>query len=129
MSFSLKVSNYKVGRTIGQGAFGKVKRKSHPSPPGLTLFFFVIVAVNETLNEPVAFKILNKHKIRKLGNQKKVKLEVKVMKKLQHPHIVCLYQVIDTHSDIFLVMELASGGDLCERINQHGKVSPTFASD
>ena len=28
MSFNLKVSNYKVGRTLGQGAYGKVKRKS-----------------------------------------------------------------------------------------------------
>lgn len=40
------------------------------------------MAINETINEAVAFKILNKHKIRKLGLQKKVKLEVKVMKKL-----------------------------------------------
>lgn len=81
------------------------------------------MAINETINEAVAFKILNKHKIRKLGLQKKVKLEVKVMKKLQHPHIVSLYQVIDTHSDIFLVMELATGGDLFDRISQFGKVS------
>ena len=27
MSINLKVSNYKVGRTLGQGAYGKVKRK------------------------------------------------------------------------------------------------------
>lgn len=27
MSFSLKVCNYKVGRTLGQGAYGKVKCK------------------------------------------------------------------------------------------------------
>jgi len=40
------------------------------------------VAVNETIDEPVAFKILNKNKIRKLGMQEKVKREVKAMKKL-----------------------------------------------
>ena len=49
------------------------------------------VAINETIGEPVAFKILNKLKIRKLGMQEKVKREVKAMKKLQHPHIVSLY--------------------------------------
>jgi serine/threonine protein kinase len=48
------------------------------------------VAINETTNEQVAFKILNKQKIRRLGMQEKVKREVKAMKKLQHPHIVCL---------------------------------------
>jgi len=40
------------------------------------------LAVNETLDEAVAFKVLNKHKIRKLGMQEKVKREVKAMKKL-----------------------------------------------
>ena len=81
------------------------------------------MAENETIGEPVAFKVLNKHKIRKLGMQEKVKREVKAMKKLQHPHIVCLYQVIDTQSDIFLALELAAGGDLYDRICSHGKVS------
>ena len=81
------------------------------------------MAVNETINEPVAFKVLNKHKIRKLGMQEKVKREVKAMKKLQHPNIICLYQVIDTTSDIFLAMELASGGDMYDRICTYGKVS------
>ena len=50
-----------------------------------------IEATNETLGELVAFKILNKHKIKKLGMQEKVKREIKAMKKLHHPHIICLY--------------------------------------
>ena len=82
-----------------------------------------LVAENETIGEPVAFKVLNKHKIRKLCMQEKVKREVKAMKKLQHPHIVCLYQVIDTQSDIFLALELATGGDMYDRICSQGKVS------
>ena len=82
-----------------------------------------LVAENETIGEPVAFKILNKNKIRKLGMQEKVKREVKAMKKLWHPHIVCLYQVINTNSDIFLALELATGGDMYDRISTHGKVS------
>ena len=86
------------------------------------------MAENETIGEPVAFKVLNKHKIRKLGMQEKVKREVKAMKKLQHPHIVCLYQVIDTQSDIFLALELATGGDMYDRICSHGKVSPQTTS-
>jgi serine/threonine protein kinase len=81
------------------------------------------VAENETIGEPVAFKVLNKHKIRKLGMQEKVKREIKAMKKLQHPHIVSLYQAINTPSDIFLALELATGGDLYDRICSQGKVS------
>ena len=84
---------------------------------------FSVGAINETIGEPVAFKILNKHKIRELGMQDKVKREVKAMKKLQHPHIISLYQVIDTKSDIFLAMELATGGDMYDRLCSHGKVT------
>ena len=94
---------------------GKSSVSSSHRPVNL-IFLTFIVAINETIDEPVAFKILNKHKIRKLGMQEKVKREVKAMKKLQHPHIVCLYQVIDTHSDFFLALELAQGGDMYDRI-------------
>lgn len=54
--------------------------------------------------------------------QEKVKREVKAMKKLQHPHIINLYQVINTNSDIFLVLELATGGEMYDRIATQGKV-------
>ena len=36
--FPLKVCNYKVGRTLGQGAYGKVKRKYHILTAFLTAF-------------------------------------------------------------------------------------------
>lgn len=83
-----------------------------------------IVAINETIDAPVAIKVLNKNKIRKLGMQDRVKREIKMMKKLQHPHIISLYQVIDTPSDIFLVLELASAGTLFDHIEQSVIVSP-----
>ena len=52
-----------------------------------------------------------------------MKREIKAMKKLHHPHIICLYQVLDTSSDIFLALELATGGELYDRITSYGKVS------
>lgn len=83
--------------------------------------FFNIVAQNETLEGfEMAVKVLNKHKIRKHGLHDKVKQEINSMKSLNHPNIIRLFQVIDTPSDIFLVMELATGGDIFERILKHG---------
>lgn len=116
---AIRVNNYQVGRTLGQGAYGKVKRKYYFIDSNSTL----LVAINETIDTPVAFKVLNKNKVRKLGMQERVKREIKCMKKLQHPHIVSLYQVIDTPSDIFLVLELASNGTLFDRIAKSGRVS------
>ena len=42
---------------------------------------------------------------------KNVYREVQILKMLQHPNITELYQVINTDSNIFLIMEYASGGD------------------
>ena len=45
------------------------------------------------------------------------------MRKLTHPHIIALYQVITTDSDIFLVMELAQSGDMYDHLPEKGRVS------
>ena len=82
-----------------------------------------VVAKNTITGNSVAIKQLNKRKVRKQGMSAKVKREIKAMKELQHPHIIALYQVIDGPSDIFLVMELAQGGDLYEHLLERGCVN------
>ena len=86
----------------------------------------IIVAQNSSFGEPVALKILNKHKIRELRMEEKVKREINALKLLQHPHIICLYQVINWKTDYFLVLELASGGDMYDRILEQGKVRSNY---
>lgn len=41
------------------------------------------------------------------------------MKLVQHPNVVRLYEVIDTHSKLYLILELADGGDLYDYIMRH----------
>ena len=82
-----------------------------------------LVATNESTQHKVALKVLNRRKIKRLGMQSKVKREIKAMTRLTHPHIIALYQVIDAPSDIFLVMELAQGGDLYDHIYEKKRVS------
>jgi MAP/microtubule affinity-regulating kinase len=44
------------------------------------------------------------------------------MKLLYHPNIVKLYEVVETKSTVFLVMEYASGGELYDYLVVHGKL-------
>ncbi len=44
------------------------------------------------------------------------------MKFLRHPNIIKLYEVLDTTNDIFVIMELANGGELYEFM-QNQKIS------
>lgn len=48
-----------------------------------------------------------------------VKREIKILKFINHPNIIKLYEVLDTTKDIFVVMELAKGGELFEEILNH----------
>ena len=52
----------------------------------------------------------------------KIRREIQNLKLFRHPHIIKLYQVISTPTDIFMVMEYVCGGELFDYIVKHGKV-------
>nr|AFP95931.1 truncated protein kinase AMP-activated alpha-catalytic subunit-like protein variant 1 [Crassostrea gigas] len=91
----VKIGHYILGDTLGIGTFGKVK-----------------IATHQLTNHKVAVKILNRQKIKSLDVVSKIKREIQNLKLFRHPHIIKLYQVISTPTDIFMVMEYVSGGEL-----------------
>lgn len=48
--------------------------------------------------------------------------EVRIMKMLDHPNIVKLFQVIETEKTLYLVMEYASGGEVFDYLVLHGRM-------
>uniref|UniRef100_A0A8B9J6X9 non-specific serine/threonine protein kinase n=1 Tax=Astyanax mexicanus TaxID=7994 RepID=A0A8B9J6X9_ASTMX len=68
------------------------------------------------------------------GNFAKVKLarhiltgrelfrEVRIMKILNHPNIVKLFEVIETDKTLYLIMEYASGGEVFDYLVAHGRM-------
>lgn len=69
----------------------------------------------------MAIKVIDKTTLdeKKLG---KLHREVRIMKLLHHPNIVKLYEVIETRSTLYLIMEYASGGELYDYLVVHGKM-------
>ena len=51
--------------------------------------------------------------------------EIQILKLFRHPHIIKLYEVITTPTDIFMVMEYISGGELFDYI---GKIMHSILS-
>ncbi|EGC29439.1 hypothetical protein DICPUDRAFT_58802 [Dictyostelium purpureum] len=103
---SMLIGNYRLDKTLGIGSFGKVKLAEH-----------VKTGVK------VAIKILNRTKIKNLKMDEKIRREIQNMKLFRHPHIIKLYEVIETTTDIFMVMEYVTGGELFEYIVKNGKLS------
>jgi 5'-AMP-activated protein kinase catalytic alpha subunit len=110
MSRVIRIGNYRLGKTLGEGTFGKVKLAEH-----------------ETTGHKVAVKILNRQKIKNSKMDHKIKREIKILKLFRHPHIIRLYEVIETPKEIFLVMEYVSGGELFDYIVKHGRLSESEA--
>ncbi|OMO58483.1 hypothetical protein COLO4_34599 [Corchorus olitorius] len=97
--------NYKLEKTLGFGAFATVK-----------------IAQHAFTCHKVAVKILNRTKINDMNMEEKVRREIKIMRVLIHPHIIRLYEAIETESDIFVVMEYCSSGELFDYIAQKKRV-------
>ncbi|XP_078115979.1 maternal embryonic leucine zipper kinase [Sander vitreus] len=95
---------YEVYETIGSGGFAKVKLGRH-----------ILTGEN------VAIKIMNK---KDLGDDlPRVKVEIEAMKNLSHQHICRLYQVIETSTQIFMVLEYCPGGELFDYIIAKDRLS------
>lgn len=67
----------------------------------------------------MAVKILRKSKILDISDIERVSREIHILKIVQHPHIVQLYEIIETKSTLYLIMEYASEGELFDYIVKH----------
>ncbi|KAI3870434.1 hypothetical protein MKX03_012713 [Papaver bracteatum] len=100
-----KVGIYELGRTIGEGTFAKVK-----------------FAKNSETGEPVAIKILDKEKVLKHKMSEQIRREIATMKLIQHPNVVRLFEVMGSKTKIFIVLEFITGGELFDKIVNHGRM-------
>ncbi|XP_067336578.1 MAP/microtubule affinity-regulating kinase 3a isoform X8 [Channa argus] len=98
------IGNYRLLKTIGKGNFAKVKLARH------------ILTGRE-----VAIKIIDKTQLNPNSLQKLFR-EVRIMKILNHPNIVKLFEVIETERTLYLVMEYASGGEVFDYLVAHGRM-------
>ena len=58
----------------------------------------------------------------------KLKREIKITKEFNHPHIIKHFEYINSPSDIFVINEYASGGELFDLISKYEKVRVMMTS-
>ena len=105
-----KVGKYEIGKTLGEGTFGKVK-----------------YAVNTETGERVAIKVLDKEKIQKQNMGAQIKKEISIMKLVRHNYVVDLKEVLASRTKIFIVLELITGGELFDKIVSEGRFDENTA--
>ncbi|KAI3385545.1 hypothetical protein SNEBB_008526 [Seison nebaliae] len=96
---NLKIGHYILKESLGKGSFGSV-----------------LAAEHDITQDKVAVKIMSRNIIKRFDVVSKIKREIMNMKRFRHPHIVRLYDVFTTPTDIYMVMECASGGEVFDYI-------------
>eukprot|EP00889_Picochlorum_renovo_P006864 jgi/Picre1/33894/NNA_001373.t1 len=97
------LSNYRLGKTLGIGSFGKVKVAEH------------ILTGNK-----VAIKILNRKKIKQMDMEEKVKREIKILRLFMHPHIIPFDYIVEKGRLVedearHFFQQIISGVEYCHR--------------
>ncbi|KDE02753.1 CAMK/CAMKL/MARK protein kinase [Microbotryum lychnidis-dioicae p1A1 Lamole] len=108
------VGGYTLGRVIGEGSFGKVR-----------------IGVHRLTNTRVAIKQVPKSSPVNSSDRGSaassplslLTRELHHHRRLRHPHILALYEIIATESSIYLVTELCTGGELFDYLVEKGRLS------
>ncbi|KAM7159222.1 testis-specific serine/threonine-protein kinase 4 isoform 1-T1 [Molossus nigricans] len=108
--FVMEEYGYEVGKSIGNGSYGTVYE-----------------AYSRKQKVMVAVKIISKKKASEDYLNKFLPREIQVMKVLRHKYLINFYQAIETTSRVYIILELAQGGDVLEWIQCYGACSEPLA--
>jgi len=105
-----KIGRYRIIRRLGQGGFG-----------------WVYLAHDDDLDRPVAIKVPNPERIARPEDLEAFLVEAKILARLDHPHIVPVFDVGRTEDGLcFVVSKLVEGSDLAVRIRTGSTILPGF---
>lgn len=106
-----KKSRFTFGRTLGAGSFGIVR-----------------YARDNVTNEEVAVKIILKNALKSKEQEQAIVDELTFLQQLHHPHIVGFREWFESKDKFYFVTQLATGGELFDRIIQQGRFTEHDAS-
>lgn len=95
------MQRYELGKLLGHGSFAKVYH-----------------ARNLKSNQNVAIKVIDKGKMMGEGLMNQIKREISVMRRVKHPNVVQLYEVMGSKSKIYFAMEYVKGGELFDKVRK-----------
>uniref|UniRef100_A0A183GAC7 non-specific protein-tyrosine kinase n=1 Tax=Heligmosomoides polygyrus TaxID=6339 RepID=A0A183GAC7_HELPZ len=96
--WEIQHKNVTIGRILGQGAFGEVRKGILQRRSGRS----VAVAVKTLKSECE----LSKSKIKEMMR------EARMMRELKHPNVVCTYGVAVLEQPLYIILEFVPGGAL-----------------
>ncbi|CAF2036093.1 unnamed protein product [Rotaria magnacalcarata] len=103
------VGPYILQKTLGKGQTGLVK-----------------LGVHYVTGEKVAIKIVNREALSE-SVLLKVEREIAIMKLIEHPHVLRLYDVYESRKYLYLILEHVAGGELFDYLVKKSRLTPKEA--
>lgn len=103
---------YRIGAKIGEGIFGSIH-----------------LLTNRQTHEVRVVKVIRKSKLKAMHEREMFMNEVAILKSIDHPNVVKLYEQFQDDKCYYLVMEYCSGGELFTRISTEGSISESQAAE
>ena len=101
---------YEELNILGEGTYGIVKKVRHK--------------ISKVIR---AMKIIDKTKI-SYGGENSIINEINILKSLDHPNIMKVYEYFKKDNYLYIISELLSGGELLDKINDNGYLSEEVSS-
>lgn len=98
---------FRVRGVLGRGAIAEVVR-----------------ARDERTETEVALKILYPHLRESAVVVERFRREVEIVRRIAHPNVLAIHEVVESEGRLFLVMDFHSGGDLADRLARRGRLPP-----
>ncbi|KAJ3106652.1 hypothetical protein HDU96_008146 [Phlyctochytrium bullatum] len=115
-----RIGPYTLGKTLGVGSTGRVKLGTHMETHQKVAIKIISKDSLSTSDDPAAHNLPPE---KKNALNKKIEREITIMKLIQHPYIMQLYDVYETEKELFLILEHVEGGELFDYLVKRGRLS------
>ncbi|CAD7942276.1 unnamed protein product [Amoebophrya sp. A25] len=106
-----EINDFEIGKHLGRGKFGS------------------IYVARERFSQYVcALKVLQKKQLIKHCVEKQLQREIEIQSHLRHPNILRMYNWFHDSKRIYLILELAPGGELFDLLQKRGRFSEARAA-
>ncbi|KAI9044923.1 serine/threonine-protein kinase [Aspergillus affinis] len=121
------VGPWQLGRTLGRGSTGRVRLAKH-ALTGQTAAIKIVSKKSAAMAQSESIAAMDKN----IGHfscatarpmPSGIEREVVIMKLIEHPNVISLYDVWENRGELYLVLEYVEGGELFDYVSNHGPLA------
>ncbi|KAL4924762.1 serine/threonine-protein kinase [Aspergillus undulatus] len=118
------VGPWQLGRTLGSGATGRVRLAKH-AVTGQTAAVKIVSKKCAAISQSDSIAAMDKNARNFVGTGARqmpsgIEREVVIMKLIEHPNVISLFDVWENRGELYLVLEYVEGGELFDYVSNHG---------